>query len=458
MHPLRRITLGFVLFSVLGALIWGAVMVVRLAPIGTAYTAKTLCSGVFVSGRMAQSVIAEDILAENHPLLQLVTPQLDAKRRRASATFLGFAERVAQFRNGLGCTLALGVEPESLAQVDGALPALQPAELLPTGPLPGRADPSRVAALLDKAFASPRAHTRAVAVLYDGHVIAERYAPGFSAVTPMPGWSMTKTATAVLAGMLLGRGQLSLEQGNLLREWAEPGDARAAISVEQLLHMTDGLYFDERTGDPLSDVVQMLLTTGDASGFAAAKPLRTAPGAKWRYASGTTNVLMRVLRRQSRLPPDAFARLPREALFEPLGMHSATIETDATNLPVGSSFMWASAHDWLRFGQFLMQDGVWQGERLLPQGWVPFMRKVVPQAPQHNFGGHLWLQIPEPYNGRAPGASPLPADAFHLVGHEGQLLSVIPSRRLVVLRLGITRERFAWDHQAFLAQLLAALD
>jgi CubicO group peptidase (beta-lactamase class C family) len=459
LRPYRRLALGFLVFSVAVALVCAGWILVQLAPIGNAYAAKTLCSGVFLAGRPAHAVIQEDILADNHPLLQLVTPSLDAQPRRASATFFGLAERVAQFRPGFGCTLTLDVGTNAPAASGGRQAAQRlHAEPLPAGPAPTGTDAAALAAAIDQAFAHPRARTRAIALLHDGHIVAERYAPGFSAQTPMPGWSMTKTVVAALTGVMVERGVVRLDQSRLLEEWEEPGDARATITLDHLLRMTDGLAFDERPHDPLSDVVHMLLVTGDSSGFAAARPLQTAPGRSWRYASGSSNVLVRALRRAARASPDAFARLPREALFAPLGMRSATIELDAAGMPVGSSFMHASAHDWLRFGQFLLQDGVWQGQRLLPAGWVQYMRTATPQATRGDFGAHMWVRVPEPYNSRAVPRPALPDDAFHLVGHEGQLLSVVPSRRLVVLRMGLTRHRFAWDHEAFLGQVLGAVE
>jgi CubicO group peptidase (beta-lactamase class C family) len=453
----RRIALAFLLFSLVAAFAWCAGMLYRLAPIGSAYAAKVLCSGVFVSGRPAREVIDEDIVGGNHLLLRLVLPALDAQARSASATFAGAAERTARHRPGFGCTLALG--PGAWAPQAGPVPRPAAASLsqaLPYAPPPPGTQVDRLEAAVARAFALPDANTRVIAVLHDGHVITEHYLPGFNSATPMPGWSMTKTAAAALAGVLVWRGSVKLEQGNLLDEWRAPGDARATITLEHLLRMTDGLAFDERPGDPLSDVVQMLFTTGDASGFAAAKALRAAPGSTWRYANGTTNLLMRALRRASGMSAEAFARFPREALFAPLSMRSAVLEPDATGLPVGSSFMQASAHDWLRFGQFLLQDGVWQGERVLPEGWVRFMRTATPQS-RGEYGAHVWLRVPEPFRSRAPRPPALPADAFHLIGHDGQFLSVIPSRNLVVLRLGLTREQTGWDHETFLAQLFDAL-
>jgi hypothetical protein len=306
----RRIALAFLLFSLAAALAWSISMLVRIAPIGSAYAAKTLCSAVFVSGRPAHDVIEEDILADNNPLLRAVVPALDTQQRQASATFLGVAERVALFRPGFGCTLALGVEPAALAQAGAARRTLQqlPTDALPASLPPEGSDRARLEAALAHAFDNVRARTRAVAVLYDGHLIGERYAAGFSARTPMPGWSMTKTAVAALTGVLVQRGTVRLDQSNLLDEWRAPGDARATITIEHLLRMTDGLAFYEAPSDPLSDVVHMLLSTGDSAAFAVAKPLRSAPGATWRYSSGSTIALMLALRRATGLSPERFAK------------------------------------------------------------------------------------------------------------------------------------------------------
>lgn len=151
-----------------------------------------------------------------------------------------------------------------------------------------------------------------------------------------------------------------------------------------------------------------------------------------------------------------FRSFARGALFDRIGMRDTVFETDAVGIPVASSYVYASAHDWARFGQLLLQDGVWNGKRILPEGWVRYMATLTPQSTRRDFGAHLWVRVPEPFNNRSASLPPLPGDAYHLAGHEGQLLSVIPSRRLVVLRLGLTRKPQAWDHEAFLARVLEA--
>ena len=453
---LRRTLLLFLVVLV-AASVYGGWTLSRLAPIGSAYAAKMLCSGVFVSGRQPSAVIAEDIQADNTWLLRLVRVRADAQNRRTSATFLGFARREAQFRPGLGCTLA--ITPIPLV----ADPAVSPDPRHEQEPLPisapaANTDRQALNAALAWAFEEPDPQrlrrTRAVVVVHRGQIVAERYAPGFSAHTPLPGWSMTKTAAGALTGMLVGDGRLSLASRGLLAEWRASGDRRADITLENLLRMTDGLEFSERYQDPLSDVVIMLLATGDASGFALHKPLAAAPGATWRYASGTTNVLARVLRRT--LTDEELSAFLRRRLFDRLGLHGAVVEPDAAGTPVLSSFMYATAREWGAFGQLLLQDGVWRGERLLPQGWVGYMRTPTPQCDGGAFGAHLWLKVPEAFGGAAAGTAALPADSFHLSGYDAQLVSVVPSRDLVVVRLGLSRLPHTWDHAEFLARVLKA--
>jgi len=444
---------------------YGAYLLSRLVPIGTAYAAKTLCSGVFVMGRPAQEVIREDVVADNHPLLRAVSVSVDAARRAVTARFLGLAPRTAVYRSGLGCTLALGV---SLAELQASAPAARPSTpVLRRAPLDlpsatgSGIDVQKVNTVVDLAFREPDPdrlqRTRALLVLRDGHVIAERYAPGFSEQTPLPGWSMTKSVTGVLIGVLVRAGKLAPEQKGLLPQWSAAGDARGEITLDQLLRMTSGLRFSESYGDPDDDVLQMLFASADGAAFAIDKPLDAVPGQRWRYSSGSSNILSRIIRLAVAGKPQDYLEFPRRALFDRIGMKSAVIETDASGNFVSSSFMYAGARDWGRFGQLLLQDGVWDGERILPAGWVSYMATLTPQSTRQDFGAHLWLKIPPPFDDPTKALPSLPADVFHAVGYEGQFVSVIPSRRLVVVRLGLSRRDHAWNHHAFLLRLLEAL-
>lgn len=432
--------------------------------VGNGYVSKTVCSGVFVTGRKPQSVLDAEIRSNDPGILRIVSVEVDRSAGTVRSRLLGLGERVAIFREGLGCTLAVGVDPRALASRGLPIPAAMPATL--RGPWPSRAtagdptpglSPAAVSAALDEAFAepgpSPARRTRAIVVVHDGRVVAERYAPGYGPESPLPGWSMTKSVINALVGVLVREGRLVLDEPLRVPEWSASGDARRTITLRQLLRMSDGLRFSESYGNPLGDVLWMLFGTPDAAGFAASKPLAAPPGTVWSYSSGTTNVIARALRHAVGGGDVDYLLFPRRAIFEPLGMASAIMEPDAAGDYVGSSFMFATARDWARFGLLYLQDGVWEGKRILPEGWVAFSTTPAPAAPRGVYGAHFWLRL-----GRdtyAPsGDDGLPADAYHAIGHEGQLLTIIPSRRLVVVRLGLSVGSGVWDHAAFLRRLL----
>jgi CubicO group peptidase (beta-lactamase class C family) len=432
--------------------------------VGNGYVSKTVCSGVFVTGRKVQSVLDAEIRANDPGILRIVYVEVDRTAGTVRSRFLGLGERVAIFREGLGCTLAVGVDPRALASHGLPIPAAMPATV--RGPWPPRAAasdstpglrPAAVSAALEEAFAepgpSPSRRTHAIVILHDGRVVAERYAPGYGPESPLPGWSMTKSVINALVGVLVREGRLALDEPLRVPEWSASDDGRRAITLRQLLQMSDGLRFSESYDNPLGDVLWMLFGTRDAGAFAASKPLIAPPGTVWSYSSGTTNIIARALRHAIGGGEEDYLLFPRRAIFEPLGMASAIIEPDAAGNYVGSSLMFATARDWARFGLLYLQDGVWEGKRILPEGWVAFSTTPAPAAPRGVYGAHFWLRL-----GRstyAPsGDDGLPADAYHAVGHEGQLLTIIPSRRLVVVRLGLSVGHGSWDHAAFLRRLL----
>jgi len=452
----RRLLRGAAALVALAALAGGA-LVVRLGPIGAGFTAKQLASAVFVSGREPDEVLASDLAPDElSALLHLCASEVDRERGRVRARFLGLFEREAVHRPGRGVTLAIEAPAPLPAPSPRPAPAA-PDALWPEGErvaldaLPAGVDGARLEAALDAAFAEPDPErprrTRAVVVVWRGRILAERYADGFTAETPQHGWSMTKTVVAALVGVLVREGRWALDAPVPVPEWPE-GDPRAAITLEQLLQMRSGLEFDE-SYSPLTDVTEMLFAASDAGAYAAAKPLAHPPGEVWSYSSGTTNLLCRAM--AETLGP-AYPDFPRAALFGPLGMRSALVEVDAAGHFVGSSFGWATPRDWARFGLLWVEDGVWAGERILPDGWVDDATRPAPGS-GGAYGAHLWLRL------RADSAAEdaLPDDAFHAAGHDGQLLTMIPSRELVVVRLGLTRARRAWDQAALLGDVLAAL-
>ena len=292
-------------------------------------------------------------------------------------------------------------------------------------------------AAIDAAFADEKAATRAILVLKDGTVVAERYAPGFSQKTPFLSWSMAKSVTATMAGAAVQLGFLDIETPAPVREWA--GDpARAAITWNDLLQMQSGLAFSEVYGDPFADAPQMLFRARDAGAVAATKPLIHPAGTHWSYSSGTTNLVQRTLRETLEANDTGYHAFARDRIFEPLGMASAVLEPDASGTFIGSSFMYATARDWAKLGLLYLNDGVANGERLLPEGWSRYAAAPA-SASDRFYGAQFWLNHPGS-DGRPKYVPGVPDDAYMMAGHEGQYVLIVPDKSLVIVRTGMTRE------------------
>lgn len=457
MQWIKAIFIGTILIglSVLaGFFIW-------LAPVGAGYSAKIMCSAIFVNGLPSSRARDEDVLADNNVLLSLITTNVDLRNQTVSAHAFGFRKRFAVYRPNLGCTLA--DDQEHIAQLRNSTPvirAIAPQPLL-TAPLPADVDRRALNNILfdvmDEPGVIPERRTRAVVILHQGKVVAERYAEGITAETPLPGWSMTKSVFNVLMGRMRHEGMMpDVHDPVLINEWqAQTNDPRAAITYDDLLRMRSGLEFDESYWNPLSDVVQMLFVEPAAAGYAVAKPLEHTPGKVFGYNSGTSNVLSAAIRNLSG-SRTTYLNRPTELLFRPLGIDDAVIETDPDGYFIASSFMHATARDWAKIGQFMLQDGVWNGERLLPEGWIDYSTQPADGDPNGTYGAHWWLDLPggrdEDGNPRA-NAPTLPVDAYFALGHDGQSMSIIPSKDLVVVRFGVTRKRGAFDLRKFIADL-----
>jgi CubicO group peptidase (beta-lactamase class C family) len=322
---------------------------------------------------------------------------------------------------------------------------------------------ARLSRALGDAFSEPEParprRTRAVVVVHGGRIVAERYAPGFGPETPLLGWSMTKSLTNALCGILVRQGKLDLSAPAPVPEWDRPGDARRSITVDLLLRQSSGLRWNEvyETSPFDSSVIAMLYGLGhrDMAAFAASQPLAHPPGTFWSYSSGTTLILSRILR--SLIGSDAdYHAFPRRELFGRLGMRSALMEPDAAGTFVGSSYSYATARDWARFGLLYLRDGVWEGARILPAGWVDYTRTPAPAAPHGEYGAHFWLNAGALARG-APRPDPrAPADLFYASGHDGQVVAIVPSRDLVIVRAGLTPDDGRYDVNGFVAELVAA--
>ncbi|TCL74970.1 serine hydrolase [Rhizobium sp. BK251] len=442
-----------VVVAVAGGLAWLAVFPPELLRIGDGYAAKIVCSNVFIAGRDAQKVLGEDVQAPGNPLLRLIRVSVDRDQGTVTARVLGlFAPGYALYRGELGC---VSVPDGDLTAARNAAPAPDATKAVageepwPEGDRVELDRQGRIAALVaDQSLAGPG--MRAIVVVHDGRIIAENYGEGFSADTPLLGWSMTKTVNAAVIGRLMQEGRMSFDDANLLPLWE--WDARARIRLSDLLSMESGLAFNENYGT-VADVTRMLYLEPDMASLPENAPLEAQPGARFRYSSGTAILLARIWMNRLKDESTALA-YPHEALFAPLGMTSAVLEADERGTFVGSSYLYATARDWARFGLFLLQDGVWNGKRLLPEGFVGAMRTPT-QASNGRFTQvQAWLAGP---GGSSSAQTGLPEDTFWLQGHDGQSVAIVPSAGLVVVRLGLTPLRQGYRPQALLKEIVAAV-
>lgn len=449
---------GLLVLLAAAAALWLWLLPPGLIRVGANYAAKIVCSNVYLADRDPAAVLSEDVQAPGHPLLRLMRVKVEPQAALVRTGLLGvFGDGLAVFRGGTGCA---AVPDGDVAAARGPAIGMPTAhgstDLWPEGTRIDVSDHQRLAAVLDDA-ALTGPGMRAVIVVQDGRIVGERFGAGVMAHDrPLLGWSMTKTVTAAIVGTLVGADRLSVDDADLLAEWA--GDERARITVAHLLGMESGLAFNESYGG-VSDVTRMLYLEPDMAAFAAGRPLIHPPGEHFAYSSGTSVILSRVWQNAFADERQALA-WPRRALFGPLGMDTAVLETDARGTFVGSSYLYASARDWARFGLLLLQDGVWEGQRILPPGWVEWMRTPT-RASGGEYGRGLWFHGPRvttpPWQHQDAGFT-LPAEAYWMIGHDGQTITVIPSRRLVVLRMGLTPTRLGYKPQALVEAVVGALD
>jgi CubicO group peptidase (beta-lactamase class C family) len=440
---------------VFGALVGLSFYAVSLVPPGfretsTGFAAKVAASAVFVSGRSLESVYEQELAPDG--LLEqafrfFLSLKVNQAEQSVTARVLG-VERTAVFREGYGCSLAIGRTVDELrAQVSDAgepRPPSQPRETIGDD-REMSFDREALETAIEAAFQNPIIKTRAVVVIQDGRLIGERYAEGFHAGMPLPGWSVTKSVTHALVGIRVRQGRMRPEAPLALQAWREADNPRAAITLDQMLRMSSGLKWKEESPDHTSDMTRMLFMERSMADFAAQAPVVAAPGKRWVYSSGTTNLICEALR-QSFDEDREYWEFPRRELFDPIGMTSAIFELDASGTFVGSSYCFATARDWARFGQLYLDDGVVNGTRILPEGWAAAASEPA-RGSKRRYGRHFWLLRDQT----------LPPGTFLCRGFEGQLIAIVPEHRLVIVRLGSTRDRKAWDPDAFIASILKAV-
>jgi CubicO group peptidase (beta-lactamase class C family) len=426
---------------VLCAGLWFFVRISRGIRVGTAVVSHTLCSGVFVSGLDPDSLYAEGVkpIPGQDLLAKRLKYVVDRNARQVTATWAGFIQTRAVYRDGLGCMLLHGDETENVvAETSSGVAAgtVQPGNEKTS--LEVQAPESNLEAALDRAFSEPTQppyrRVKAIVILHNGKIVAERYAPGYGAGTPILGYSLAKSVTNALIGILVKQKKLSVEQRAPVPEWNNPSDPRHAITIDQLLRMTSGLALEESdTGfDPVS---RMLFLESDMAGFAERARLEAAPGSKWEYTSGNTLILSRIIRDAVGGHAQDVVDFARKELFAPLGIASATIEFDATGTPVGSIYILLSARDWARLGQLYLNDGVVGGRRILPEGWVNYSAAPTLDT---DYGAGFWTNRGAHRAAAGRVRAGMPEDSFYGSGNLGQRIVILPSEGLVIVRLGLT--------------------
>ncbi|MEM6629751.1 MAG: serine hydrolase [Bacteroidota bacterium] len=420
----------------------------------TGYAAKKMCTCVFMADRVPQTVTDQDFnIFPNSLTIKNAETIIDSSSRVVTASFWG-KEQQAVFREGLGCALVHeGKRPDRGFSPSYFQSALDSDTLLwPKGNLIQDTTfieiewdslDRAVAAGFDPPGAEPDLMTRAVVVVYKDFIVAEKYAEGFDASMPQHGWSMGKSIANALIGILVRDSLVDIYEPIGIDSWQN--DGRNMITWDHLLRMSSGLEWNEGYFGS-SDVTSMLFEHSNMGAYAASLPLDTPPDSSWNYSSGTTNILSLLM--QEKFPSqEAYWHFPYDSLFAQIGMKESFLEADASGHYVLSSFAWATPRDWARFGMLFLHDGVWQGKRILPEGWVDYTISPTPTTSGF-YGAQFWLN-----KGERKMAPDLPDDAYCARGHDGQRVYIIPSYDLVVVRLGLKN----MDDNEFIKGILGAI-
>jgi len=416
----------------------------------TGFSSKNAASCRFVDGRSIGMIKSDD---NDVPLVNMAEVEIDDEARAAFSSIFGMKTRKTIYRDGLGCVLV-----DDTFDITQQFPkpnrSLKAKNLeFPYGDrdqkdtLFDNVDYAKLSAAVDNAFDSgPEKikRSRAVIVIYKDKIIAEKYAAGFTKNSRILGWSMTKSVMATLYGILERQGKITIGQKAPIREWEH--DNRQKITISDLLQMNSGLEWTEDY-ETISDVTKMLFIERDMSRAQLHKPAISPPGENWNYSSGTSNLLSGILRKQFRTHQE-YLDFWYKDLIDRIGMHSMLIEADMAGNYVGSSYAWATPRDWAKFGLLYMHNGNWNGDQLFDKKWVDFVTRPT-KGSGGRYGGHFWLNR----GGYLPSA---PRDMYSCNGFQGQRLFIIPSKDLVVLRMGLTDgEHFDFD--GFLADILKSV-
>lgn len=443
------------LLIVLVALVYAVYFCWTGFPVISGYSSKNACSCTFIQGRNQESIEKEDL--GMFPV-SLSTIEINTSDSSVTATVLGLAKRKAIYRKGFGCTVVNEI-PEANLKAQH-FPVLFPAPNDTASWLLTTLHTDTVNTFnqtkLDDAVSylfQPRneknIYTRAVLVVHRDKIVAEKYAVGYNQNSQFLGWSMAKSITGALVGLLVKEGKLNVTQPAPVKQWQNPEDQRHNITIEHLLQQTSGLDFWENYNNA-SDATKMLSNKADMGGYTASKPLKHKPGSKFYYSSGNSNLLSLIIR--NTVGDRNYYLFPYKNLFHKIDMYHTLLEPDASGTFVGSSYVYASARDYARFGLLYLHDGVWNGERILPEGWIKKTITPPPSNELKNYGYQFWLNGLDENDLSKREFPEAPPDLFYADGYGGQRIYIIPSKQLVAVRMGL----YKFDEHEFLKKLMAA--
>lgn len=401
------------------------------------YSAKIMNSSVFLAGRDFEFTDSHD---NNFSLVNLATDKIDYKNKTTVASVYGLTSRKAVYHEGLGSVLMVDgfdqneqflVPHRTNKHINFPYPY---GDLAQKDTSFNEIDYKELNKAVNNSFSNNEIKkTRALLVLYKDNIIAEKYAEGFDKDSKLLGWSMTKSITATIYGILQSQGKLNINDKAAVDSWKN--DDRAAITINDLLHMNSGLAWDEDY-DNISDVTKMLFLAEDMSKIQEEKELTGKTNESWNYSSGTTNLLSGLLKKQFNSQQE-YLDFWYRSLIDKIGMHSMLIETDLSGNFVGSSYGWATPRDWAKFGLLYLHKGNWNGVQIFDKSWVDYVATPT-NTSEGQYGAHFWLNA----GGYYPDA---PRDIFSANGFQGQRVFIIPSTEMVIVRMGLAGD----DHFDF---------
>ncbi|MCD4711498.1 MAG: beta-lactamase family protein [Bacteroidales bacterium] len=424
-------------------------------PIITAFAAKGMCSSVFLAEKSPERVAAEDL---SFFPISLAKCTIDYEEKSVTAKVLGLAKRKVVYREGLGAVIVLEKPEKELMADSYEIP--DPGYSQDTIPwplgdvmpecLPGGVDYQKLESILDEAIDHPGEEpfkkTLGVAVVYDNQLIGENYLEGYHSRTKFHSWSMTKSVTGAMAGVLVKEGRMDIKAPTGIPEWES--DERRNITIENIMHMSSGLEWVENYFT-ISDATVMLMQSDNMYASVTGCKLVHEPGSYWNYSSGDANLLSGLLRKAIG-DEEEYLGYAYSRLFHRIGMLNTVVETDASGLFVASSYSYGSTRDWARFGMLFLNNGIFEGDTVLIPEWVEYMKFPAP-ASEGQYAGTFWLKEPEVENDLVD----VPDDIFFADGFLGQRVYVIPSKKLVVVRMGYSLTNFNLND--FLRDIIATL-